>query len=239
MKKAVVLRSSHLHKYLKSLALAISGRKPEATILDCISLALEIKANFEHVHLQVTVDNLDGHPARPQLEEILSSPFLKSVTLDIRDSSPSILLFVNPPPPPFPQWIFQSISTNVSKLDVTATAEWEPPSSASILEEPEKRPQRKPWYPEDVSIDLYTSFRTPGERLAAWATGLGEPWLNWKFSRAKKLTITTESDDASLWALPDDARETLEELSITGLPSEWSNVNLNCVSSDLFPGTSL
>jgi hypothetical protein len=87
MKKEVVLKSDHLHKYIKSLVLTViptplrHGEWISNSAFPWISLAVQIRENLEHVHLQIPRANFSAGSS-PQLEQILASPSLKSVTLD-------------------------------------------------------------------------------------------------------------------------------------------------------------
>jgi hypothetical protein len=74
---------------------------------------------------------------------------------------------------------------------------------------------------KDFSLNLLPPCRLI-DRIADWTTGLAEPPFNFNLSRAKTLTISTHSNDNSLWKLPDEASGTLEELTITRLPGQWS-----------------
>lgn len=215
LKRDVVLRSSHLQIYIKSLALTIMSSSIPHSFLPWIPLAVQIGMNIEHLHLRVVEGRFDATPV-PQVEKILASPSLRSVTLDLSldESYWSFSEEIS-----LPAWILWSISDNINKLEIHAPRLWAEQSlSNQSLEQSKTEIQRPPRYLTEISFKLATWRKD--NRIVDWARRLEEPSFNFSLSRTKNITITTHDNDDSLWGLADKASKTLEELTIPRLPSE-------------------
>jgi hypothetical protein len=220
-KNEIIFKSNHLHKYIKSLALTITTQSSPGewicnSVAPWIPLAVQIRENLEHFHLQIPQRSFVA-VLPPQLEQILASPSLKSVTLDQDPTGSLFEIRLRPrSPEPFPRRVLRSISESVTKLEIKAPGalnkQWD--LGPSTFGNPKVETQSRPRYLEDFSLTLFP----PCDRIAGWTKGLAEPFFNLNLSRAKRITISSAPNDDSLWKLPDEASETLEELTITRLP---------------------
>jgi hypothetical protein len=167
-KREAILNNDHLQKYVKSLTIAIVANFYSdgasilgnvSSMLPGISFAVQNRANFEHIHLQLirgTFDPASGSVG-PQVRQILASPSLKSVTLDIAGSG-SIAFDVTP----FSEWILRSISSSATKLDMIAAGNWYQKLSSRGTRINVRRPTRggprEPRFLEDVSFTMTDSL---------------------------------------------------------------------------------
>lgn len=193
------------------------------SVLPWMSLAARLKSNIEHVDIIILAkeeeryiwhrSNIVTDPVRRQVEEILGSPSLKSVTLRIDPQLNSAS---------FPQWLFQSISLSVTKVSISSSHISQTNDHGSLPADTEVHPLRslsganvhRQSLPQRYLEEFSLVLADPKAKIDPWATWLAGPCFNLDLTRTKKLTISHQSQDDTPWRLADEASLHLEGLAV-------------------------
>jgi hypothetical protein len=178
--------------------------------LSLILLAVQFP-NLERLHLQLGREDeiLQEHfpildPMRPTLQLLLASSKLRSLSIDIFSSGPISH-------PEFPSWIFTNLPNSVKELCLTVRyAGWVEDQSFHFSGGQMQRHQ----------LDAFSlNILNYEDNMARCEAILSRNPFRLDLTRLKSLTITHIHGDKTLWTLPDQAAETLEELTIFDFPS--------------------
>ncbi|KAJ2927048.1 hypothetical protein H1R20_g10052, partial [Candolleomyces eurysporus] len=241
-RRQATLDHNHLQEFVRSLTFSVEvGCNSDAYThnLGWMSVAAQIKSNIQHVNLAVWGqgrllkfrNRFATYSVRSQVEEILGSSSLKSITLDFHSPAPLLSLSL----PAFPDWILRSISFSINKVNVNSwNGHWNDYNGPVRVGDLGSTPavvnveveQRRPRHLEDLSLMIDEQFGID-EKFAHWFERLTGPCFKLHLSKTKKVTIGRYAPgDDFFWRIPEEASNSLEELAITSRFCRARNLSL-------------